>query len=121
MLLGAAGFAAAWVLLAFALGQVFAWMAVVAALDVALLLRMGRVRPGLPRAAFGVVATGLTIAFATWGVLAALSGLPLGLLPWEAVLRLGPHHAWTLFTLAYGQFELAWYAIAIVVAAVASR
>jgi hypothetical protein len=121
VLLGAAGFAAAWVLLAFTRGQVFAWVAVVAALDIALLLRMGRVRPGMPRAALGVLATVLTIVAATWGVLAALSGLPLGLLPWEAVLRLGPHHAWTLFTLAYGQLELAWFAVAIVVAAIASR
>jgi hypothetical protein len=121
LLLGACGFAAAWVLLAFARGQVVAWMAVIAALDVALLLRMGRVRSGLPRAAYGVVATVVTIAVATWGVLAALSGLPLGLLPWESVLRLGPHHAWTLFALAYSQLELAWFAVAVVVAAVASR
>ncbi len=121
VLLGALGFAAAWVLLAYARGQVFAWLAVLAALDVALLLRMGRVRPGWRRATFGVIATAATIAAATWGVLAALSGLPLGLLPWESVLRLGPYHAWTLFSLAYGQLELAWFAAALVIAAVVAR
>jgi hypothetical protein len=36
-------------------------------------------------------------------------------------LRLGPYHAWTLFSLAYGQLELAWFAAALVIAAVAAR
>lgn len=121
VLLGGFGFAAAWVLLAHARGQTFPWLAVLAALDIALLLRMGRVRPGWTRAAWGFAATALTIVTATWGVIAALTGLPLGLLPWESALRLGPHHAWTLFSLAYGQLELAWFAAALVVAAVTSR
>lgn len=121
VLLGALGFAAAWVLLAFARGQLVAWMAVLAAADVALLLRLGRVPPGWPRAAAGVALTALTMALATWGVLAALTGLPLGLLPWESALRLGPSHAMTLASLAYGQVELAWFGAALVLAAVASR
>jgi hypothetical protein len=121
VLLGALGFAAAWVLLAFARGQLVAWMAVFAALDVALLLRLGRVPPGWVRAATGCAVTALILAAATWGVLAALTGLPLGLLPWESALRLGPSHALTLLPLAYGQLEAAWFGAALVLAAVASR
>jgi hypothetical protein len=121
VLLGALGFAAAWVLFAYARGQLVAWMAILAALDVALLLRLGRVPAGWTRAATGVAVTALIIAAATWGVLAALTGLPLGLLPWESALRLGPSHAVTLLPLAYGQLEAAWFGAALVLAAVASR
>ena len=42
----------------------------------------------------------------------------MGLLPWDSALRLGPVYAWELLRLANGPAELAWYALALVLAAV---
>src|SRR3546814_6255870 len=49
LLSGCLGIAAAWVLLALAIDSQAGWMAVVAALDAVLMLRLGRMRPGWPR------------------------------------------------------------------------
>jgi hypothetical protein len=121
VLLGCAGFAAAWVLLAYGREATFSWLGVLAALDIALLLRLGRVPPGWRRAAWGVAMTALTIVATVWGTLAVLTAIPLGLLPWESILRLGPGLAHTLLPMVYGTVELAWFGAALVVAGVASR
>src|SRR3546814_3721523 len=55
LLLGCLGIAAAWVLLALAIDSQAGWMAVVAALDAVLMLRLGRMRPGWPRPASAVL------------------------------------------------------------------
>lgn len=120
-LIGSCGFAAAWVLLAHGLDRQCSWMAVLAALDAALLLRMGRVRTGWARAAWGVAATAVAIALANWGIIAAQLGTVMGLPVWESALRLGPHHAWTLAGLANTGIDLAWLSSGLVIAAVASR
>jgi len=120
-LIGSCGFAAAWVLLAHALDRQCSWMAVLAALDAALLLRMGRVRRGGARAAWGVAATAVAIALANWGIAAAEFGQSVGMLPWDSALRLGAHHAWTLVGLANDGVDIAWLAGGLVVAAVVSR
>jgi hypothetical protein len=120
-LFGSLGFAAAWVLLASALDRQCSWMAVLAALDAALLLRMGRVRRGGMRAAWGVATTAIAIALANWGIAAAEFGQSVGMLPWDSVLRLGAHHAWTLVGLANGSVDIAWLVAGLVIAAVASR
>ena len=121
LLLGSCGIAAAWVLFAYARDQQASWMAVVAAIDAAVLLRLARVPGGWMRASWGVAATMLAIALANWGIAAAQIGRLVGLLPWESALRLGPSHAWTLISLANPAPQLAWLALALVVAAVASR
>lgn len=121
VLLGCFGFASAWVLLAYARDATFAWLGVLAALDIALMLRLGRVPRGWPRAMSGVVVTALTIAATVWGTLAALTGGPLGLLPWESMTHLGPHLARTLLPLVYSSADLAWFGASLVVAAVVSR
>lgn len=121
VLLGIAGCAALWVLVAMASGRVSSWMAVVAALDAALLLRMSRVRPGLMRALWGVLATAAVIAISVWTVLAGLLGRMLGLSPWEAAVRLGAHHAWSLAQATHAAADFAWLAAGLVIAAVLSR
>jgi hypothetical protein len=121
LLLGSVGMAAGWILFAFASDRQLSWVAVLAALDAAFLLRLGRMRPGWARAACGALATAATIALANFGIAAAQMGRPAGLLPWESMGKLGPHHAWTLATLANPLPELAWLAAALVIAAVASR
>ncbi|WP_337244225.1 hypothetical protein [Luteimonas sp. gir] len=121
LLLGSAGIAAAWILLADALGAQGAWMAVVAALDAALLVRLARLRPGLVRALAGTAATLLAIVIANWGIVATQLARPMGLMPWESALKLGPHHAWTLAGLANTPADLAWLGAGLVIAAVLAR
>lgn len=121
LLLGSAGAAAAWVLLAVALDRQCGWMALVAALDAVVLLRMARVAPGLPRAALAVAATALAIALANWWIAGAQMGQSLGLLPWQSIPRLGWDHGWTLLGLANHGRELAWYGLGLVIAALAGR
>lgn len=120
-LIGSCGFAAAWVLLAHALDRQCSWMAVLAALDAALLLRLGGVPRGIARAAWGVAATVVAIVLANWGIAAAEFGQSVGLLPWGSALRLGPHHAWTLIGLVNDSIDIAWLAAGVVIAAVTSR
>ena len=121
LLLGCLGIAAAWVLLALAIDRQAAWMAVVAALDAVLMLRLGRMRAGWPRAASAVLGTALAIALANWAIVSGQMGKPMGLLPWESMFRLGPDFIWTLTLLANDHVDFAWWGAALVVAAVAAR
>jgi hypothetical protein len=121
LVIGSFGFAAAWVLLAFARDQQCSWMAILAALDAALLLRMARMPRGWLRATLAVVATASTIVLANWGIAAAQIGRTMGLLPWESMTKLGPFYAWTLANLANPPLDLAWLAAALVLAAITAR
>ncbi|HSR64451.1 MAG TPA: hypothetical protein VLM17_02445 [Xanthomonadaceae bacterium] len=121
LLIGSTGFAAAWVLLAWMRDRQCSWMAVLAAVDAALLLRLAHARPGRVRAAAAVLATAASIVLANWGIVAAQVGRPMGLLPWESMAKLGPALAWTLATLANHPADLAWLWIALVVAFLAGR
>lgn len=118
---GSIGFAAAWILLAASSGSQCSWMAVLAALDAALLLRLARVAPGFRRAAWGMLATLLAIGMANWGIAATEMGRMVGLLPGDSLLRLGGSHGWTLVSLANGPVDVAWLASGMVIAAIASR
>ncbi|MDH5822141.1 hypothetical protein QFW77_03945 [Luteimonas sp. RD2P54] len=121
LVLGSAGCAALWIMLAAATARQSSWMAVVAALDAALLLRMARVSPGAARALWGVLATAAAIVLANWFIAAAQLGRMFGLLPWDSALKLGAGHAWNLAQLANDPVELAWLGAGLAVAAVASR
>lgn len=121
LLVGSSGFAAAWVLVAFARDTQSSWMALLAAIDAVLLLRLARVPSGWVRSAAAVAATGLTIALANWGIAAAQIGKALGLLPWESLTKLGPAYAWTLTTLANRPADIGWLLGALVFAAIAAR
>ena len=119
--LGCLGFAAAWVLLARALQSQASWLAPLAALDVAWMLHLGRVRPGWTRTALAMVSTVAVIALANWGIAATEIGRSMGLLPWESALRLGPNYARELIQLANSRLDLAWYAISVVLAGILAR
>ena len=121
LLLGIAGCAALWVLVSMATAGVASWMAGVAALDAALLLRMAQVRPGAGRALWGVLATAACIAVSLWLVVGGLLGRMFGLTPWEAALRLGSYHAWALVQTSHSAADAAWLAAGLVIAAVLSR
>src|SRR5690606_586296 len=121
LVLGAAGFIAAWSTLSLATGRAHGWMAVLGALDVVLMLRLGRWRPGPGRVLAAVSGTLLVIVASNWLVIAGQLGRMLGLTPLQSALKLGGHHAWTLAQLANGPLELAMAALAVLVAAIASR
>lgn len=121
LLLGSGGFAAAWVLLSLMSDSQCSWMALLAALDAAVLLRLARVPAGSGRAIVAVLATACIIALANWGIAAAQLGKMLGLLPWDSALKLGPHHAWTLIQLANDGTDMAWMGAALVLAVITSR
>ena len=52
---------------------------------------------------------------------AARIGGPLGLLPWESMLKMGTGFGWLLVQLGTTAADLAWFGAALLVAALASR
>ncbi len=116
LLLGIFGMAAVWTLTALIVDRQCAWMAAIAAADLALLVRIGRAAPGLPRAVANLIATVLTIVVANWCIAAAQMGGPMGLPMTESLQRIGPDFAQTLLLIANQPTDWAWYAIAAVLA-----
>ena len=114
--LGIFGMSAVWALVALIVDRQCAWMAVLTAADIALLLRLGRAAPGMPRAAVTVFATLATIVLSNWTIAATQMGGPMGLKLVDSMQRLGIDHAQTLLGLANQPAELAWYAVAVIVA-----
>lgn len=121
LLLGSITLAVAWLLAALATGTQAGWMAVLAALEAAWMLRLGGFRAGTARVVVALLATLLIALAANWGIAAAYVGGPMGLTPWESALRMGPHLAWTLLSLANGLGEALWLAVAAVAAWLAAR
>ena len=121
LLLASAGIAAAWTLAALVTGRQCSWMALVAALDAVIVLRITGTRPGALRAGAALAATAFAIALANWWIAAGQIGRSLGLMPWDSSLRLGPDYAWTLATLANRPADVAWIAAALLLAAIAGR
>lgn len=121
MLFGGSLLALLWMLLALYLGRPCGWMAVAGALASALMLRLGGMPRGWPRAGLAVLGTLLTIALVNWGIAAAQIGSSLGLDPWDSALKMGSDYAWTLAKLANQMTDRAWMGLALVVAAIAGR
>jgi hypothetical protein len=121
LVLGIFGFAAFWVLLSLAWDRQCSWMAVLGALDIAWMMRLGGWRPGPRRLTFGVLATVAIVLFANWGIAAGQYGAVMGLDPLDSASKLGPNFFLILFQLANSGTDLIWLGIALIVAAVASR
>lgn len=119
--LGTFGFAAFWTLAAFAFDRQLGWMAVLGALDLAWMLRLGGWRPGWKRAAAAMAGTALIVLIANWGIVAGQLGVPFGLDLVASSTKLGPNLFWTSFQLANGGLELMFAALALAVAAIAAR
>lgn len=119
--LGTFGFAAFWVLAALAFDRQLGWMAVIGALDIAWMLRLGGWRPGWKRGVAGAAATALILVVANWGIVAGQLSGPFGLDLLSSAGKLGPNLFLTLFQLASSGLDLIFMAVALVVAALASR
>jgi len=81
---------ALWVAAGLLLSAPSPWMAVVAAADASLMLRLLRVPAGNARVAAALAFTLLCAALSLWIIVAGIVGPAFGLLPWESALRLGP-------------------------------
>ncbi|KGO97748.1 hypothetical protein [Novilysobacter defluvii] len=121
LLLGIAGFVALWSMLSLSTGRQHGWMAVLGALDVVLMLRLGRWPAGPGRVLAALAGTAAVVVASNWLVIAGQLGRMLGLTPLQSALKLGSHHAWTLAQLANGTLEIVMAALALLVAALASR
>jgi hypothetical protein len=121
LLLGSLFFAAIWTMLAVYTGKPCGWMTVLAALDVALMLRWGGMPRGLGRVLVAVLATAAIAVLVNWLTAATQIGFAMGLNPWDSALKLGAGYAWTLAGLANHAADRIWMAVALVFAGFASR
>jgi len=119
--LGTAGFAALWVLAAVASGRQLGWMALVGALDVVWMLRLGRWPAGPVRVVAAFCATLIIVLLANWWIIASHLGAVLGFTPWESAQRLGFNHAWTLTQIANRRIDLVFFLLAPLLAAFAAH
>lgn len=116
-LAGTLGVGAVWGALGTALGQAAGWMALVAAADAVLLLRLVRFPPGRAAAALAAATVAATWLLANWVMAAAAVGPYMGLALGESMLRIGAHHAWSITRLAHAPLDFALVWLALVAAA----
>ena len=121
LLLGCFTTIVAWLMVALATDRQSGWMALLTAAEVAFMLRLGSFAPGRARAVIGMLATALVIVAAQWTIASAQLGLSMGLDVLGASLRMGPRLAWMLSALANSGWDWLCYALALVLAAWASR
>lgn len=115
------GIAALWIVVAGATDGRAAPMALLAGLDMALMVRLAGLPGGRGRALAGGLATLAAIALALVGLAAAALGRPFGLLPWESLALLGPDLAWLTITQQVGPLEAGLLAAGVLAGGLASR
>jgi len=118
LLLGTLGFAAAWILLGTRYDSLCTPMAVLAALDAALLLYLVKARRGVLRVLLAVLVTAAAALIAIGALVSTRIGLQLGLSPWEAVQRLGIEPARLVLGMSLDRVDLAWLLAGVVIAVV---
>lgn len=105
-----AGVAAIWAGVGTLLRGPSPWMALLVALDAALLLRLAGMPPGRERAMFGLAIVAATIVVGGYFYAAAQVGMVLGLRPSESVLRMSPGLAWLYLRANLGALDALWLA-----------
>jgi hypothetical protein len=115
---GIAGISAVWVAFSELSGSSCSWLALVAAIDMAVLLRLTHAPAGRARMLVAVSATALAIALAHWMLAAIQMGGLIGLAPLESAQRLGPSLAWQLAKLRLDRVDWVWLVAALPLAAI---
>ncbi len=115
LLLGVVTATLAWLVIALLSGRQVGWMAVLAALELGFMLRLGRLQAGALRVGLTVAFTLVVALAANWGIASAYLGGSLGLDPWNSALRMGPFMAATLIQLANGVGEWLWLGVGLAV------
>ena len=113
--------AAFWIALSLRSGSLCSWVAVVVALDAAVLLRIGGLRPGAGRAGIALLATAATVVLSLWSIVALQIGLPMGLGIWDALTKLGFDYARTLLALAASARDAVWIGAGLLTAIFAGK
>lgn len=121
LLLGMATTVVAWASLSLATGAQHGWAALLVALEMALMLRLGGMRPGWGRALLAAGATVLVVAAVQWAIAAGHIGAQMGLNPWQAVPKMGARYVLTLSQLANSRIDLLLLALAPLLALRAGR
>ena len=93
---GILGISAVWLALALLSDSPCSWLALVAAADMALMLRLTQAPPGRTRQLVATLATALAVAISQWLIVATHLGQALGLTPLDSARRLGPVLAWAM-------------------------
>ena len=96
-------------------------LTLVVALEAAWMLRLGGMPAGWPRPLLAVAATVAMIVAVQWLVASAHIGAQMGLAPWQAAPKMGANYVWTLTQLANTWLDLAWLALAPLLALWAAR
>jgi hypothetical protein len=117
LLAGILGTDAAWVALSVFSGRPCSWIAPIAALVLALLLRFSGAPAGRVRVAVAVAGTALAVLLAQWLIVATQMGIALGLQPVDSALRLGPALAMQFWRLSLDRVDLGWLLAALPLAA----
>ena len=102
---GSIAMVGAWVAIGALNGSSASWFALVAALDVAMLLRLTHAPPGLARSALAVVATLLIVAASQWLLAATRMGALVGMEPLASAGRLGPALGWQVVKLSLDRVD----------------
>lgn len=121
LLLGILGMSAIWVAAAVLAHSTCSWLALVAAIDMAVLVRLTGAPPGPLRSFAAVLATALAVALSQWLIVATQLGFVLGLAPIASSLRLGPALAWQLGRLSLDRPDLILLLAALPLAAILSQ
>jgi hypothetical protein len=121
LLLGSVTAVIAWILVSLTTGRQCGWMALLSALEIAWMLRLGTLQAGRLRIGVATITTLIVILVSNWGIASAQVGGSMGLDPWASAVKMGPNLAWTLLSLANSGFDWVCYGLALVVAAWSSR
>lgn len=121
LLLGMITAVVAWASLSLATGAQHGWAALLVGLEMALLLRLGGMRPGWSRALLAAGATVLVVAAVQWAIASGHIGAQMGLNPWQAVPKMGAHYVLTLSQLANSRIDLLLLSLAPLLALRAGR
>jgi len=100
LLVGILGISAVWVAAATISNSSCSWLGLLAAVDMALLLRLTNAPEGRLRMMAAISATAAAVVLSQWLVVATQMGISLGMAPLASSLRLGPALAWELSRLS---------------------
>jgi hypothetical protein len=102
---GVLGISAVWVAGSVLSASTCSWLALVAAIDMAVLLRLTNAPTGPMRALAAVLATAAAIVLSQWLIVGTQMGFAVGLAPLASSLRLGPALAWQLGELSLDRLD----------------
>lgn len=117
VVVGILGMATLWTVVSMTSQQPCAWLALVAAADIALLLRLSGAPGGHIRRILAVLGTLAAIAFSYWMIVASQMGQVMGMTPMASALRLGPSLAWDLTRMSFGRWDIPMLLVALPMAA----